>query len=566
MSLSDQRADARETSPPVVASAVVAPPADTIPAFWRTAVQAHGDLPLARKDGVQASFAELDAASGWLARGLLAEGVGKGARIGILAPNGPQWVQAWLAANRIGAVAVMLSTFFTAREMAYAVRHADISILICADRYLRHDYAARLEEAFPSLVEADGADPLTLPECPFLRSIWFTSPVDRRWARGSLADLAAWGRASSAFGPELLGRVEAAVTPADLGVMMYTSGSTADPKGVVHTQGVMVRKVLFQTGGNGATHSRVQTGDRLLVPMPFFWVGGFLMLATAIARGASVICVDDHAPRSLLETIRADRATHVGGSEAALRALKDSEWARPGDFEGLKPLTSAQRPFFTGEAERIAMSLGMTETFGPHSGSRDGGLLPPGVTHSVGAALEGVDYKIVDPDTGETVAAGAPGELCVRSPWMMDGMYKRERREVFDADGYYHTGDQCVLPQDGYLRFVSRLGGMIKTAGANVSPDEVEQLIRAHPDVVDTAVLGLPDKALGQMVVAAVVRRSGSQLSEDALQAGLRSQLSSFKVPKRIYFFEFDELPRTPSNKIRKPALAEMIQATSRRD
>ncbi|MDB5446242.1 MAG: hypothetical protein JWQ97_1559 [Phenylobacterium sp.] len=535
---------------------------ETVPELWRACVARYGDLDVIRHDGSGLTYAEADQRSAALARGLLAEGAGKGTRIGILAPNGPDWLVAWLAVNRIGALGVLISTFFAGRELAYALRHADVAILISADRYLRHDYLARLEEVFPDLPQADGARPLALANAPYLRSIWLAGRTDRRWARGSLDELAALGEASQTFTPELLQAVERNVTPADLGIIMYTSGSTSDPKGVVHTQGVEVRKTLFMTRGGGIIPANTERGDRVILTNPMFWVGGFLSAIGSMAAGATIVCVDDHSPGGILKALREERGTHITCSEAVLLSLRAWPDARPGDFDRLKQQNTDQCAFFNPDVPRaqLCFSLGMTETFGPHSGYNEGGLLPEGITGSVGPALDGVEYKITDPDTGETLPPGVSGELCVRTPWLMDGMYKKERREVFDVHGYYHTGDRCILSSEGFVYFESRLSGMIKTSGANVSPDEVETVIREIPDVIEVAVLGVPDAKVGQLVVAAVVKIAGSALDAPAVQARVRSQLSSFKVPKRVFFFNYEDLPRTPSNKVRKPPLVQVIQ------
>jgi len=278
-----------------------------------------------------------------------------------------------------------------------------------------------------------------------------------------------------------------------------------------------------------------------------------------------VICNDDHSPKAILQVVRSEQATHLTGSLAVLMSLRDSSYYEAGDLDRLKAQNTNQKGLFlegTGYTrDQIPMSLGMTETFGPHSGDNEGGFLPPGVTNSVGRVLEGMEYKLVDPATGERVPFGEKGELCVRGEWLMDGMYKRERHEVFDKDGYYHTGDECILRDDGYLLYHSRISGMIKTAGANVSPDEVELAIRQLPDVVEVAVFGMPDEKLGEMVTAAVVVSPGSRLDEAAIRGHALSQLSSFKAPKRVLFFDFEDLPRTPSNKVRKPELSEMVRA-----
>jgi acyl-CoA synthetase (AMP-forming)/AMP-acid ligase II len=536
------------------------PTADTLPAFWRAVAEAYGEDGLLRKDGRSYSYREIDARSAALARGLLAEGAGKGARIGILAPNGPDWVIAWLAANRIGAIAVGLSTFFSARELAYAAPHADIQILLTADRYLRHDYLGRLEAAFPGLASADGAQPLALTAAPFLRSVWIIGESRRAWSRGGLDDLEALGAASERFSADLLAATEAAVSPADLALLIYTSGSTAHPKGVLHTQGAMIRKTLFLTRGTGITPVDTHREDRLIVTAPFFWVGGFLSLVGAMIRGATVICVDDHAPANLLAAVRSEKATHLSGADPLLNFIRDAPGAYD-DWKRLRPIGNSQLAYFNKSktGEPLVRSLGMTETLGPHSGLISDPRVPLDTAGTVGMVLEGMEYRFVDPETGAEVPAGQPGELCVRGDWLMAGMYKRERGEVFDADGFYHTGDLCTLRPDGFLFFHARIGGMIKTSGANVSPEEVEEVIRALDDVGEVAVVGVPDAKLGEMVVAAVVAAPGSPLDEAAVRARVQSQLSSFKAPKRVFFFDYLDLPRTPSNKIRKPALVEVI-------
>jgi acyl-CoA synthetase (AMP-forming)/AMP-acid ligase II len=536
----------------------------SMPVWWRKLAAEHGASELIRKDGRGFTYQEIDERSAALARGLLADGAGKGSRIGLLLPNGPEWVIAWLATQRIGAIAVTLSTFFATRELAYATRHADVSILLSARTFLKHDYCERLVEAFPALAVHEGVCDLTMPDCPFLRSIWIDDAHAPSWSRGRFIDLEARGVASMAYSTELLSQIEGEVSPADLGMLIYTSGSTSQPKGVVHSQATVVSKVSFLMSSNYLIPVQTVAGDRLLVNSPFFWVGGFLCLIGAMMVGATVLCEDDHSPKALLDAIRREKATHLSGSEAVIRSVMACDDYREGDLDGLKPVAVTQRTFFNrdpavGRAQ-LSDSLGMTETLGPHSGEPSGALLPPKSWSSWGRALDGMELKIVDVDTGEGVAPGEAGELYVRGPWLMDGFYKRLRGEVFDADGFYATGDKCVLDEDGYLFFKGRLGGMIKTSGANVSPEEVEDAIRLQPDIVDVAVFPVADPQRDQMVVAVVAVRPGSALNEDGLKAHLRGELSGFKIPKRILFLDFDDFPRTPSNKIRKPALAAMVQ------
>jgi acyl-coenzyme A synthetase/AMP-(fatty) acid ligase len=536
----------------------------TVPRWWAKAAQAHGRRELIRHEGRRATFEEIDLRSARLARALIAEGVGKGSRIGILLPNGADWIVSFLAITRVGGIAVALSTFFSAGELRYAIWHSDIAFLLAADRYLRNDYLERIAQALPGLEGSDGTSPLALCSCPHLRGIWlFGDRAAPKWARGHAAELEDRGAESSVCSQALLAALEAVVSPADDAVIIYTSGSTAEPKGVVHLQGTLIDKVLFMVNARWATPWDLTPDDRSIVTGPFFWIGGFLVLAGAVTVGATVVCVDEHSPEALFDAIRREDATQVGGQVSALRSIAHCAH-NVGELTQLKPQNPVQRPFFNNDpsiaSDRFCNSLGMTETFGPHSGQLSPELLPERLAGSFGVALGGMELKIADPVTGVELGAGREGELLVRGPWLMDGFYKRERRKVFLADGYYATGDKALIDDEGNLFYRGRLSGMIKTSGANVSPEEVEVVLLMHPAVAEVAVVGMPDETAGEIVVAAVVLRHSHSISEFALRSALKGQISSFKIPRRILFMAAVDLPRTPSSKIRKPQLIQMLR------
>jgi acyl-CoA synthetase (AMP-forming)/AMP-acid ligase II len=208
-------------------------------------------------------------------------------------------------------------------------------------------------------------------------------------------------------------------------------------------------------------------------------------------------------------------------------------------------------------AECICNSLGMTETAGMHTMEPTNQPLAAGQTGSFGRALPGIEQRIVDPQTGLDAERG---ELWVRGYSLMQGLYKREREEVFEPDGYYRTGDLCERRPDGHLVFKGRLNEMIKTRGANVSPREVELLLEAMPEIRRAAVLGLGDPVRGQHLVAAIVLQPDASLPVETLRSRLAAQLSSFKVPRDFYLLQSDELPVTASDKVRKPELQRLIE------
>ncbi|MBB4631992.1 class I adenylate-forming enzyme family protein [Sphingosinicella soli] len=501
------------------------------------------------------TFDDVERRSAEVARGLLAAGVGKGTRVGLLMPNEPDWAVIFFAITRIGAVAVLISTFARGAELAYVIRHSDIDTLITADKFLQYDYVERLAEALPSLGTTDGGRQLRLPNAPMLRSIWFWADQAPSFARGGRTELARLGD-SEGFTDALLNEVEQEITPADLALIIYTSGSTSRPKGVVHTHGSVVRQSYVLS-----TYMTFVRGDRLLTTQPFFWVGGLsTSLLAANHSGAAVVCPDMPSPASMMVSLQRDGVTHLALWPAQIANLRSLPEFREEYLTNLKPFAMQQYAMVgLATPEQTPNSLGMTETFGPHSKEHLDCFLPPDKVGSFGRAVPGVERKIIDPETGETLANGEPGELLVRGPGLMNGFYKRERDEVFDADGFYHSGDLCRICPDGHLFFDGRSTELVKTGGANVAPREVELALMQNPMVGEAAVLGLPHKDLGEIVVAVAVLRANQNSTEQELLDGLRKQLSSYKVPKKIWVVKDADVPRTDSNKINKPSLRNVI-------
>ena len=213
------------------------------------------------------------------------------------------------------------------------------------------------------------------------------------------------------------------------------------------------------------------------------------------------------------------------------------------------------------DPELRSNSLGMTETCGPHTIDRMDVDLPEHLRGSYGRPLEGIELKIVDPETGEFVAPGTLGEICIRGYNVMQGLYKVEREDTFDADGFYHSGDGGYLNEEGYLFFKARLGDMIKTGGANVAPREVEIVLDEQPEVHASHVVGLPHADRGQEVAAAVVLRDGQEVSGEELRARLKEELSAYKVPTRYFFCAREDIPFTDSGKVDKRRLLDFLTA-----
>lgn len=517
----------------------------TAPNMLAAAVADHGDVEMVVLDDRRLTYAEVADRSEALARGLLAQGVGKGTRVALLAPNGPEWVIGWLAVTRIGAVAILLNTYNKPRELGYVLRHSDAHHLLVIDRHLDHDYTERLEATVEGLV-APATGPIASSSHPYLRAVWMWGHHCPPWAR-SVDELVHRGLDTDSW---LLAAVEAQVTPADAMVVVYSSGSTADPKGAVHSHGAVVRHAH-----NLGQFRDLERRHRLYTPMPLFWIGGLsYTLVAAIHVGATLVFEERFEPGATLALIEQERVTHVMGWPHMSKALiehpdfasRDLSSVIGGSLSDLLP--DDLQP---ADPTLRANSLGMTETLGPHTLEVIGSELPEDKRGSFGRSAPGVEHRIVDPVTGEDCPPGEMGEIWVRGYSVMLGLHRRERADVFTADGWYRTGDGGYLDDDGHLFFKGRTGDVIKASGTLVTPREVELVIESLPEVMHAFVMGVAHPDRVEDVAAAVVLRPGCELSPEQVQASVKAELSSYKVPRHVaVYHDQQDLPWLDSGKI----------------
>ena len=515
------------------------------------------------------NYAELDRQSRLLAERLVRAGVAKGTKVGILFPNGIPWVLSWAAASRLGAVAVPVNTFYRPPELIRFLRHSDVQVLIGTDTFIQHDYIERLETSVPGLAE-HGPGPLHLAELPQLRRVLLWGPARRPWTEGGLGeglDAPAGGSGAAAeSAADGLGDVVDAmgddVTPGEVMLVTYTSGSTGEPKGVVHSHGALIRQAT-----NLAALSGIDSSSRLWTPMPLCWVGGFAFtLLRALSVGAAFITQEVLDGGEGLALMARERATVVSAWPAVSKTLRehpdfpatDLSSLRSGSFYEAMP--ADRRP---ADPSLAVSSLGMSETCGPHTFWRPGEETgsPPEYRGSFGHEVPGTEHRIIDPQTGQVLPEGVEGEVLVRGYNLMVGLYKQERSAVFDADGWYHTGDRGYF-RDGWFFFTGRQGDLIKTAGSNVAPIEVETALLGCPGVKLAFVMGVPHPDREQDVVALVVPvpEAAADLSEEGLRADLREKLSSYKVPRRIAVITDADVPWLTSQKADKRGLSAMAE------
>ena len=483
---------------------------ETFPHLVRAAAAAYGDdIAVTLKGDTipdeSITFRQLDQRSAELARGLIARGVGKGTRIGFIYGNSPSFALMLAAIARIGAIAIPISTLIKSNELVRVLRQSDVTGLIVHRSFLGYDYVERLCEALPELRDSDGPD-LRMAATPYLRWIVSAGEALPRTFHGMEFLTDAAGTVSEA----LLRAIEADVHTTDQMVEIYTSGSMALPKGVKHNHG----PVLFRTHWLRSMIG-IERGQQATAILPMFWVGGLMMyLLPNWEVGATTVCTE----RTL------------NNSRIAMGSVLAAE-----DLQ----LMAAARPFW---------GLGMSETLGPYSWGDELRASGYPMCAPMDHFADRYEVRIADEQNNQ-VGDGEVGEVQLRGYPVTTGLHKIEREKFFTPDGFYRTGDMALI-EGSRVHFVGRNGDMIKTAGSNVSPAEVEMELQSLDGIHTAYVVGLPDKERGQLVVAAVIPREGAELDFGAIEATLRQRLSSYKVPRAYVQIAREEVPMLHSNKV----------------
>lgn len=506
----------------------------TIPELLDERAASHPDAIALRTPHGTATYGDLIDLSTRLAARLVHMGARKGTVVALVLPNGIDWVAWWAACARIGAVVVPVNTFATPAEVRRILEHSGAHVLLAIPEFAGHSYRAKLEE---EIGPTDPEHDLVAPRLPQLRRVL--------WLDGAAVVFADRGEG------EIVAALASDVVPADTLTIIYSSGSTGDPKGVVHSHGATLRQAERL-----ARLTRSHRSTVLWTSMPLNWVGGLVWsLLRTIVRGGTFVTQERFDPGSALLLLREAEVDTVTAWGPGIQQLRDHSDYDPqvfGHIRGLGVLVP-------GDPSRPS-ALGMTETLGPHSGwfGELDDPVPVGAAGSMGQVLPGMEIRIVGLDTGSDVPDGETGELLVRGDTLMSGIHRRERQDVFTSDGWYQTGD-AVSQRKGWLFFEGRLDDVIKTNGANVSPAEVQAVFADHPSVGHVFVVGVPHPSRGQDVAAVVVPTDGS-LDVASLLARARDHLASYKVPRHVHVMREDEIPWLSSQKVDRRRLQAMVQ------
>jgi len=496
------------------------------------------------------TFKQLNDEARLVARGLVGVGVQAGDRVAVWATNVPEWVVLQFALAKIGAVLVTVNTALRASEIEYLLRQSDTSVLITIRGFRGVDYLDELR-SIGAIGEQRAA------RWPLLRWVFFVGEdcPDDVTPFASLRDV------NSSVTDETIDARESAIGLDDVINMQYTSGTTGFPKGVMLSSRNIVNNGYWLAHGIGFT-----AADRLCLCVPLFHCFGCVIgVLGAYTHGACLCPVEAFEPRRVLETVERERCTALYGVPTMFLAeLEDPEFARfdlsslrTGVMAGaLCPEPLMRRVMETMHLPELTIAYGLTETSpGLTQTPRDASLSER--TQTVGKVMPEIELRIVDPATGNDVAAGERGELWARGYVVMKGYYNMpdHTAAAITTDGWLRSGDQASIDTAGNVRITGRIKDVIIRGGENVAPKEIEDVLRQHPDVADVSVYAVASEFFGEDVAAAIRPRAGKSVDTADVASFCRDRLARFKIPRFVRLV--DAFPLTASGKIQKYKLRE---------
>ncbi|MCL1794408.1 MAG: AMP-binding protein [Oscillospiraceae bacterium] len=505
------------------------------------------------------TFAEFNREVETAAKGFLALGIKKGDHIAIWATNVPEWLVTFFAAAKIGAVLVTVNTNYKIFEAEYLLRQSDSKALVVIDGFKDSDYIDTVKKLVPGLEIQDESQEIDSPKLPKLKRVIYAGEK-RETPRGMIKFEKLYELAKT-IGENVLEKIAKSLDIHDVVNMQYTSGTTGFPKGVMLTH-----YNIINNGKNIGDCMKLTPDDKYCICVPFFHCFGMVLSITAcVTHASAMVPVDYYSPVSVMEALQNEKCTAFNGVPTMFINIIDHPDFKKYDFTNLRTGIMAGSVCPEKVMRDAAKYMNMTQITSVYGLTE----ASPGCTQhiiedpldlrvtTVGRTLPHIEAKITDPETGETLSPGNPGEFCARGYNIMKGYYKMEEatKQAIDCDGWLHTGDIAVVDENGYYKITGRLKDMIIRGGENIYPKEIEEFIYTLPQVSDVQVVGVPSKQYGEEIMAYVILKEGENMTEEELQQAVKNSLARHKVPKYVKFT--DAFPMTASGKIQKYKLRE---------
>lgn len=516
----------------------------TIPALVFAAARRYAGRCALADGEVRIDYAELPERVLAVSRALIAEGIQPGDRVAVWGPNRYDWILAALGIHCAGATLVPINTRMKGNEAADILERSGTRLLFCVGQFLGVDYPAMLEPHRPDCLQRVVVLPCEAP----------SDHGDLSWqgfiAAGEAVDMdEAQARALT-------------VRPDDLSDLLFTSGTTGKPKGVMSAHGQNLRAFAEYVQVIG-----LRPGDRYLIVNPFFHAFGYKAgWLTCLLGGATILPHPVFDAEAVFQRIERDRITVLPGPPTLYLSMLAHPKLAESDLSSLRIAVTGAATIPPVLVERMRRELGFEVVTTAYGLTECGGLATicdpaddaETVATTCGRAIPGTEVRVVD-SGNRPLPPGEAGEVCLRGFHVMQGYFENPQAtaETIDAEGWLHTGDVGTLDARGYLRITDRLKDMFIVGGFNCYPAEIEAGLIEHPAIAQVAVIGVPDERMGEVGCACVVLRPGQELDEPGLIAWSRQRMANYKVPRLVRFF--DALPVNASNKVVKGELRAVV-------
>jgi fatty-acyl-CoA synthase len=507
--------------------------------------------------GVRYSYGEFLGLINRMSKGLLRLGLKKGEHLALWGPNRWEWIITEFAAAKIGVVLISVDTNYQLQQLEYLLKQSDSRSFVMTEGLKGSEYIEIISKLFPGIKDSIPGH-LNDPALPELRNIILiserSSPGMFNWK-----EILEMGRDVS---DRALADRQASCHFKDVATLLYTSGTTGAPKGVMSTHFGIINTTLAS-----AENQRLTENDRLCLSVPLSHMFGCVCITlAALIKGATlVIPSETFEPRKILEAIEKERCTAIYGSPSAFIALMEDPKYQSFNLKSLRtgimggaqcPMEIMKRVVEEMGVTEIVIGYGLTESSSWITETRTDDPLELRVS-SVGRALPNVEVKIIDPRSGQEVVTGASGEICARG-LNMKGYYKMPAAtaNAIDSEGWLHTGDLGYVDENRYLRTTGRLKEVINKGGEVIYPTEVEEVLFSHPKISNVQIFGVPDKVLGEEVAAWIKLEEGASATVDELLQYCQEKVPNSHLPQYIKFV--NEFPMTPLGKIQKFKMKEI--------